>query len=107
MKVRIRSAELSDSTRPAGECPGQLARTYPDLNGRVALSLEQDEVVAPFRSLLGYLVLVFALTAIAVLGIALWLSLRLAAPPIDPTVDLHLVDHPAVPRLEDASHTKA
>ena len=46
--------------------------------------------------------LAFALTAIAVLAIALWLSLRLAAPTIDPAVDLHLVDHanPGLPARE-------
>ena len=74
--------------------PGQLARTYPNLNWMVALSLDRDEVLSPFQSLVWYLLIVFALTAIAVLAIALWLSLRLAAPTIDPEVDLHLVEHP-------------
>ena len=81
--------------------PGQLARSYPNLNWLVALSVDRDEVAAPFRSLVWYLVLVFALTAIAVLAIALWLSLRLATPGFDPEVDMHLVDH-ASP-LEDAT----
>jgi hypothetical protein len=49
-------------------------------------------------------VIVFALTAIAVLGIALWLSLRLAAPGFDPAVDMHLVEH--APHLDDAAHTR-
>lgn len=80
-------------TRLVAVAPGQLARSYPNLNWMVALSVDRDEVVAPFRSLVWYLVLVFALTAIAVLAIALWLSLRLAAPVIDPDVDMHLVDH--------------
>ena len=60
--------------------PGQIARSYPTLNWLVALSVERDEITAPFRSLVWYLVIVFALTAVAVLAIALWLSLRLAAP---------------------------
>jgi hypothetical protein len=80
--------------------PGQLARSYPSLNWLVALSVDRDEVTAPFRSLGWYLAAVFALTAIAVLAIALWLSLRLAAPALDPAVDLHLVEH--APHLQDA-----
>ena len=77
--------------------PSQLARSYPTLNWYVALSVEQAELLAPFRSLIWYLIFVFALTVIAVLAIALWLSLRLAAPTLDPAVDMHLVDHPSPP----------
>jgi hypothetical protein len=79
--------------------PSQLARSYPMLNWYVALSVERAELLAPFRSLIWYLIFSFALTAIAVLAIALWLSLRLAAPTLDPAVDMHLVDH-ANPGLE-------
>jgi hypothetical protein len=53
-----------------------------------------------------YLGLAFTLTAIAVLCIALWLSLRLAAPPIDPAVNLHLVDHAPVERIGDSSASR-
>jgi hypothetical protein len=91
------------STRLVAVAPGQLARSYPNLTWLVALSVERDEITAPFRSLVWYLVIVFALTAIAVLGIALWLSLRLAAPGFDPAVDMHLVEH--APHLEDAAHS--
>jgi hypothetical protein len=84
--------------------PGQLSRSYPNLNWLVALSVERDEITAPFRSLVWYLVIVVALTAIAVLGIALWLSLRLATPVLDPAVDLHLVEH--APHPEDARDSR-
>jgi hypothetical protein len=77
--------------------PSQLSRSYPALSWYVAVSVEQDELLAPFRSLIWYLIFAFALTAIAVLAIALWLSLRLAAPAIDPAVDMHLVDHASPP----------
>ena len=76
--------------------PSQLGRSFPNLNWLVALSIEQDELLTPFRSLVWYLMLVFALTAIAVLGIALWLSLRLGSPSVDPEVDMHLVDRPPI-----------
>ena len=84
--------------------PGQLSQSYPNLNWLVALSVDRDEITAPFRSLVWYLVLVFALTAIAVLAIALWLSLRLATPGFDPEVDLHLVEHASPP--EDATDSR-
>lgn len=79
--------------------PSQLARSYPTLTWYVALSVERAELLAPFRSLIWYLIFAFALTVIAVLAIALWLSLRLAAPTLDPAVDMHLVEH-ANPGLE-------
>lgn len=80
--------------------PSQLAQSYPELPWMVALSIDRDELRAPFQSLLAYLILVFALTGVAVLAIALWVSQRLAAPVTDPAVDMHLVDHPALPRME-------
>jgi hypothetical protein len=93
-----------DPARLVAVAPGQLVRSYPNLNWLVALSVERDEITAPFRSLVWYLVLVFAMTAIAVLAIALWLSLRLAAPAFDPAVDMHLVEH--APHLEDAAGSR-
>jgi hypothetical protein len=74
--------------------PSQLRRSFPGLIWFVALAIDEDELVAPFESLVWYLLLAFALTAIAVLAIALWFSLRLAAPVIDSAVEMHLVEHP-------------
>jgi hypothetical protein len=75
--------------------PSQLARSYPELAWMTALSIDVNEVNAPFQSLVGYLILVVVLTGCAVLAIALWLSLRLSAPAIDPAYDMHLVEHAA------------
>jgi hypothetical protein len=80
----------------------QLSRSYPELSWLMALSVDRDELAAPFRSLVWYLMLVFALTAVAVLVIALWLSIRLAAPTIDPAYDMHLVEHARIPQMEEA-----
>lgn len=80
--------------------PSQLRQSYPDLDWYVALSVAHNELLAPFQSLIWYLMTAFALTAIAVLAIGLWLSLRLSAPTIDPAVDMHLVDHPTVRQLD-------
>jgi hypothetical protein len=81
--------------------PSQLSRSFPELPWLIALSIERDELLAPFRSLVWYLVVVFAATALAVLGIALWFSLRLAAPVGDPDYDMNLVEHPRLPRFVD------
>lgn len=78
----------------------QLAQSFPELSWLMAVSLTADELDAPFRSLVWYLVLVVLLTGAAVLGIALWFSLRLAAPPIDPAYDMHLVEHARIQRLD-------
>jgi hypothetical protein len=88
------SAQSDDGVRRlVAIAPGQLSRSYPDLEWFVALSVSEAEIEGPFRGLLTYLALVFALTMLAVVGIALWLSIRLAAPAIDPEADLHLVEH--------------
>ena len=88
-------AQSEDGTRRlVAIAPGQLSRSYPDLEWLVALSVSQEEIAGPFRGLLLYLALAFTLTMLAVVGIALWMSMRLAAP--DPDADLRLVEHPPV-----------
>jgi hypothetical protein len=82
--------------------PSQLAQSYPELSWLMAVSMDVDELAAPFQSLVWYLVIVVVLTGLAVLAIALWLSLRLAAPTIDPAYDMHLVEHAAIPRMEES-----
>jgi hypothetical protein len=95
--------EGDEGRRLVAIAPSQLSRSYPDLPWFVAISIQRDEALAPFRSLVWYLIVVFAVTALAVLGIALWFSLRLAAPVGDPDYDLNLVEHPRLPRMEDAT----
>jgi hypothetical protein len=103
----ILTAQAPDETRRlVAFAPTQLSRSYSDLQWMVALSTDEEELLAPFQSLVWYLGLAFTLTAIAVLCIALWLSLRLAAPPIDPAVNLHLVDHAPVERIGDSSASR-
>ncbi len=81
------------SLRIIAVASSQLPQSYPQLAWMTVVSMDKDELRAPFRSLIWYLLLVIALTAVAVLALGLWLSLRLAAPAIDPTIDMHLVDH--------------
>lgn len=96
------TAQAADgSSRIVAFAPSQLGRSFPNLNWLVALSVEQNELLTPFRSLVWYLILVFALTAIAVLAIALWLSVRLASPSVDPELEMHLVERSRAPGAED------
>jgi hypothetical protein len=76
----------------------QLRASYPHLKWLVAVSQNESELFAPVRFQLWSLLGVLALTAIAVLGLALWFSLRLAAPP--PDDELHLVRHPVVGTID-------
>ena len=76
----------------------QLRASYPHLNWLVAVSQNESELFAPVRFQLWSLLGVLALTAIAVLGLALWFSLRLAA--ALPDDELHLVRHPKVETID-------
>ena len=95
-------AQTSDGGRLVAVAPSQLSRSYPELGWLMAVSMDIDELSAPFQSLVWYLVLVVVLTGLAVLASALWFSLRLASPPIDPAYDMHLVEHAAIPRMEES-----
>jgi hypothetical protein len=76
----------------------QLRASYPHLKWIVAVSQAESELFAPVRYQLWSLLGVLGLMAIAVLGLALWFSLRLAAPV--PFEDLHLVEHPKVETID-------
>ena len=99
------TAQTEDGDRRVvAVAPSQLSHSYPDLPWLMAVSMEVSELAAPFNSLVWYLAIVVLVVAAAVLAFALWFSLRLAAPPIDPDYDLHLVEHARVQRL-DADET--
>jgi hypothetical protein len=89
------------STRVVGVGLSQLGMSYPKLSWLVAVSESEDELYAPVRAQAVSLLLVLALMAVAVLTLALWFSMRLAAPP--PEADLGLVDHPKARRMEEAA----
>jgi hypothetical protein len=94
------SATAADGTsRVVGVALSQLRASYPQLAWAVAVSQDDSELFVPIRAQLISLMLVLALTAVAVLLLALWLSTRLAALP--PDTDLHLVTHQRVHRIEE------
>jgi Cache domain len=95
-------ARTRDGTeRVVAVARSQLHRTFPNLSWLVAVSVAESELLEPFRPMVWSLLSVIALTAIAVLVVALWVSMRLARPAFDPALDLHLVEHTKAPRIED------
>jgi hypothetical protein len=79
------------TTRLVGVALSQLKTSYPELGWVVAVSQDEDELFAPVRAQWSSLVIVLALTALAVVLMALYLTVRLAARP--PDSELHLVEH--------------
>lgn len=94
------TAMAGDTARVVGLATCQLGLSYPNLGWIVAVSQAEDELLAPVRSLGWYLLLLVALLAAMVLGVALYFSMRLAVP-TDEIAPLHLVDHPVVGHLGD------
>jgi Cache domain len=75
--------DSNGQTQLIGIAPSQLGRSSPKLSWLIAVYQSDLELFAPVRNQFWHLLLVLALTAIAVLVLALWYSMRLAAPPIE------------------------
>lgn len=75
-----------------GVASTQLGRSYPTMAWLVAVYQSDHELFAPIQNQFWHLLLVLAMTAVAVLGFALWFSIRLTAPPIDVAIGM---DRPA------------
>lgn len=94
------SGEGADGTSyVVGVAGSQLARSFPNLSWLVAVSQAESELMGPVRSIGWRLLLVFVVTALLVLALALYFSMRLHAPPIDE--DMSLVEHRPVSRMPD------
>jgi len=84
-----------------GVAPCQLGASYPHMAWMMAVTRSEDELFAPSRAQMWRLLGVFGLVAAFVLAIAVWFSVRLAAPPVGK--DTHITEHPEVPRMEEES----
>jgi hypothetical protein len=84
-----------------GVAPCQLGASYPHMAWMMAVTQSEDELFAPSRAQMWRLLGVFGLIAAFVLAIAVWFSVRLAAPPVGK--DTHITEHPEVPRMEEES----
>jgi hypothetical protein len=97
-RVDFTASDKSGRAFLVGVAPSQLAASAPHLTWLVAVTQAEDELFAPIRAQLWRLLAVFGLIAAAVLVVATWFSVRLAAPPIEP--GMHISEHPEVPRIE-------
>jgi hypothetical protein len=100
VQINFRSRTNDGTARIVAVARSRLHESFPNLSWLVAVSMEERELLDPFRSMVWYIMAVIGLTVMAVLAVALWASMRLARPAIDPSMDLHLVEHPKPPRIE-------
>ena len=93
------------SDQIVGVAESQLGASYPSLQWIVAVSQARSELLAPVAMVGWYLGLLVGLVALIVLALALWFSVRLAAPQVD--VDMHLVEHPQVSHVGELDEAAA
>jgi hypothetical protein len=93
------------SEQIVGVAESQLGASYPSLQWIVAVSQARNELLAPVAMVGWYLGLLVGLVGLIVLGLALWFSVRLAAPQVD--VDMHLVEHPQVSHVGELDEAAA
>jgi hypothetical protein len=98
-RITFRSRSSDGTERVVAVARSRLRESFPNLSWLVAVSMAEDELLEPFRPMVWSLLAVIGLTAIAVLAVALWASMRLARPALDPSLDMHLVEHPKPPRI--------
>jgi hypothetical protein len=95
-------AAASDGTqRVIAVARSQLHRSFPNLKWIVAVSMDEAEFLRPLQPMVWSILGVVGATAIAVLLVALWVSMRLARPGLDPAMDMHLVEHAKGPSIEE------
>ena len=100
-RISFRSRSSDGTDRVVAVARSRLRESFPNLSWLVAVSMEESELLQPFRPMVWSLMVVIGLTIIGVLAVALWASMRLARPAFDPGLDLHLVEHPKPPRIEE------
>ncbi|MFO7692011.1 MAG: cache domain-containing protein [Vicinamibacterales bacterium] len=100
-RIDFSARDQSGRSYLVGIAPCQLGSSYPHLAWMVAVTQAEDELFAPARAQMWRMLGVFGLVAAAVLAIAVWFSLRLAAPPVG--TDTHITEHTEVPRIEEES----
>jgi hypothetical protein len=82
-----------------GVATSQLASTYPHLPWVVAAWQSEDELLAPVATEYRSLLLLFAVTGVVVLALALWFTVKLAAPMVE--TEMALVPHAPLHRVAE------
>lgn len=98
-RLSFSAVDGSGDTQLVGAATSQLASTYPHLPWAVVVWESESRALAPVNSLFRSLLLVLALTMIAVLGMAFWFSTKLIARPLETEMDL--VPHPHIARVAE------
>ena len=98
-RITFRARSSDGTERVVAVARSRLRDTFPNLAWLIAVSMAEDELLEPFRPMVWSLLTVIGLTIIAVLAVALWASVRLARPALDPSLDMHLVEHPKPHRI--------
>jgi type VI protein secretion system component VasK len=101
------ASTANGTPRLVGVAMSQLRASFPHLAWVVAVSQGEGELFAPVRAQVMPLIIILGLMVIAVLLFALWYSVRLAALPEQEEMDMHLVRHPRVHRIEEPEDMKA
>ncbi len=94
------AADQSERVVAVARC--QLHRSFPNLTWVVAVSMAESELLQPLQPMVWSILAVVAMTAIVLLGVGLWASMRLARPAIEPALDMHLVEHAKLHRIDEA-----
>ena len=95
-KIAFTANAVDGSRQLVAVAPSQLGSSYPHLTWLIAVSEAEDELFAPVRADVWYLLFVLALTAMVTLAFTVYLSLKLAAPPEELEMNMHLTRHPPV-----------
>jgi hypothetical protein len=82
-----------------GAATSQLATTYPHLPWVVVAWQPEAQLLAPVESQSSSLLLLLAVTAICMLALALWFSVKLVPRPIE--TEMHLVPHAPIHRMAE------
>jgi hypothetical protein len=94
------TADAADGVHQiVGVGTSQLSSTYPHLPWVVVAWQPESELLAPVQSLYRSLLLALAFTAICVIGLAFWFSLKLAKSSMG--IDMALVPHPPIQRVAE------
>jgi hypothetical protein len=98
-RLSFSAPDGTGDTQLVGAATCQLASTYPHLPWAVVVWESESRALAPVNSLFRSLLLVLAVTMLAVLGLAFWFSTKLIARPLDTEMDL--VPHPHIARVAE------
>jgi hypothetical protein len=82
-----------------GAATCQLSSTYPHLPWAVVVWEAEARALAPVNSMFRSVMLVLALTLLAVLALAFWLSMKLAARTLE--TEMELVPHPHITTMAE------